>query len=157
MNRLRRFTKNFFFPTLQNSLKPYALSFETFITVIGLTFLLEISFYSYLTIFKNNAAYQIMMGRSFLGRPTVTAETVRQVAASSRLLVENVLLVLLVYVLAVVFIPMAITFFNHRSNSLRLRLRETDILFKEPIRWAKWTIFMIVVLYFLNYFLSAIQ
>lgn len=162
---MRRFIKNFFFPTLQNNLKPYSLSFETFITVVGLTFLLEIAFYSYVVIFKNNTVYQILAGKVFVNQSsipvtsadalTIAGDMFRQGVTSSRLIVENILLILLVYVFLVIFIPMFMTFSSHCSSNWKLKFKEIRILFKEPLHWAKWTVFMIAVLYVFNYFLSS--
>lgn len=105
---------------------------------------MEILFYLSLGIFRRTSY-----------RPGAVAEQIfKEGIISSRMIVDGVLLVMLSYVLLVVFVPMMVAYFSHGSKNLIIKAREIGILFKESIRWAKWTVLIIIFLYIVNYFLA---
>lgn len=151
---MNRFIKNFFFPTLQNNLKPHSLSFGTFATVVGLTVLLEILFCIYTLVFKINMANQAGSTTIQAGAIESANEAFREVILFSNSLIGNILLALLAYVFLVLVIPMTVAYFRHRSNVVSIKIRETGILFKESLHWAKWTVGWEIILFIFYYLLS---
>lgn len=153
---MKKFIKNFFFPTLQNNLRPYSLSIETFVMVVGLTFFLIISFCVYAIIFKINIANLVSSADTIPTNIISTANaSFYQVIAYSRQIILNILLAFLVYVLLVLLVPMLVTLLKHRSGNTLRKMKETGTLFKKSIYRAGLTIACILALYVGYLLLSA--
>lgn len=145
---MRRFIKNFFFPTLQNNLKPYSLSYETFATVIALMLVLELSFCIYAIAFKINLANRTLaIPPISAGTIMIANESFQRVMVSSILIVGNILVVFLVYVLSVILVPILMISFKHHSVSKKRKIYEIYTLFNESIHRTQWTVLGVLAMY----------
>lgn len=156
--------KNFFFPTLQNQLKPYSLRFVTLSAVVCLTLLIEVLFYMYVNMavyssltVSSEASTSVAVISTSTDNLTVAQSKVnaglQETLASTRIIAENVLLALLIYVLIVLIVPMIVIYASHCSASTKLRIKEIYMLFHESIHMATRVIIVIILMYLCNYVL----